>query len=57
MKYVDDNDAFSEALYIALRTHLMVAILILKSIDFEGQIINYSSLWAYMSDRKIDERK
>ena len=57
VKYIDDDDAFSEVLYIALRVHLLVAILILKSVDFKGYVINYSSLWDYMSNKTIEEKK
>ena len=55
VKYVDDDDAFQKALYIALRVQFMIAVLVLKSVGFDGHIINYASFWQNMTNRRVDE--
>ncbi|RYM33246.1 hypothetical protein ERX46_09880 [Brumimicrobium glaciale] len=55
VKYVDEDKVFKEALYVSLRVHFLIAVLILKMTEFEGKIINYSSLWKYMTEKEIIE--
>lgn len=55
IRYIDDEDAFQKALYIGLRVQFMIAVLILKSADFEGKIINYASFWQSMTKHPLDE--
>jgi hypothetical protein len=57
VKFIDDDAAFKEALYVGLRVQFLISVLVLKSADFSGKIINYAKLWDYMTDKKINENK
>jgi hypothetical protein len=55
VKYVDNDDAFREALYICLRVHFLISVLVMKIIGFNGKIINYCSLWEHITEKKVNE--
>lgn len=57
VRYVDSEDAFSEALYISLRVHFLIAVLVLKIVGFTGKIINYCSLWENITGKTVNENR
>ena len=57
VKYVDNDEAFKEALYICLRVHFLIVVLVLKIVNFNGKIINYCVFWENITEKKVEEER
>ncbi len=57
LKVAGDDNQFKEALHVALRLHLMIAVLFYKLAGFSGRIINYAELWSHITEKDLKEER